>query len=528
MVTAPSYLRKPQQEAFIKVLSDKCSKQLINLPTGVGKTKLAVEIAKEPRFKRSLFLVHTKELLQQAFDSFISSDCKDISDVGVIHDKEDGRNCRFVISTVQTIRNRLKSLDRKHFDLVTFDECHHSSSPSWKEVADYFNPKLRLGLTATPERNDGAPLTDLFDKVTYQMNLKQAVDGGFLVKPIGKQISTGVDLDRVKIKAGDFDNQELSETIDTYQRNNLICDTWLEHRQGRKGIAFCVDIEHAQHVAESMQQAGIKAEAVWGVDPDREQKIKALKNNELEVLTNVKVLTEGFDDPSINAVLLCRPTMSRTLYVQMIGRGLRLSKNKGNCLLLEFTDSSNKHSLFPRWDFEGKKLKNKNGKVTKRDLEFDGEVVEEAKEKAWQLLGMTLLTEKYVEFIDLLNDPPPKIPDPYKGLGSIPWHKDPATEKQLNMLKWLGYDIAETSWSKGQAYAVINKSPATNKQLKELLGYGYDVINHKWTKGHATIALEKAEKAGRGFNPDLIKTISKPRRKVRKISGPTRDWSKPT
>ena len=354
--------------------------------------------------------------------------------------------------------------------------CHHACSRTWRETLDHFTPKLRLGLTATPERLDGLALSNLFTEISYSMTLADAVNEAYLVPPSAIQCLTSVNISAVHTRGGDLAEDELAALVDDPARNAFIAQKYIEHCPGRRAIAFAVNIAHAQNLVEAFRAVGVKAEWVSGADPLRSEKLERFANGEFQILANCQILTEGYDDKSVNAILLCRPTKSRSLYCQMLGRGLRLDDGKENCRILDFVDVAGKHSLMSAWKFFG------FTKPPKQDQPF--EIGDEEKEKKER--------ESRVKAIDLERPInlflPPEIPDSFS-YGSAPWHREPATPKQLAFLESQGYDIADNDFTRGQASALISNMPASTGQLRWLQQLGFDV-SVDWTRQQATIALD--------------------------------------
>src|SRR5581483_6642286 len=205
--------------------------------------------------------------------------------------------------------------------------------------------KLLLGVTATNQRPDGKALSDIFEKISYTYSIRQAIGDGYLVPIRGFRVATETSLEDCSIHGGDFAKSELSRAIDTPERNRLVVSRWKELGEGRKTVAFTVDIEHAQHLAKEFNAAGIVAEAVWGDDPEREAKLKRFENGETNVLCNCQVLMEGYDDPSIECVVLARPTTSALAFTQMVGRGTRINPGKKDLIVIDVVDNTSRHSL---------------------------------------------------------------------------------------------------------------------------------------------------------------------------------------
>jgi superfamily II DNA or RNA helicase len=472
--------------AVFKRLDEGVTRQLIEAATGTGKTFTAVHIAK--CFKRVLFLVHREELLHQTIralqDAGYSSD-----DIGVIWKNRQEENRRFVIGMVQTVHARLASIDPNKFELVIIDECHHATANTWRQVAEHFTPRLRLGLTATPERADGAPLNDLFDEITYSLNIRDAIERELLVKPVAIQTRTELSLERVKVRCGDFAGGELQAALDNDERNQLIVEKWQEHAADRKTLAFAAGIEHSKSLATVFQAEGIAADYIYGNDPDRARKLEAFSFGEIQVLSNAMLLTTGFDQPDVGAIVFARPTKSRPLYAQMLGRGLRLSPGKTDCTVLDFVDNTGKHSIVTAWNFFGHQRPSGD---ELRDCSQPVEIMPaEGKGEALKLKDV-IVTDR---IIDLLQ-PPPEV-NPFS-VGSRAWHREPATEAQIALLA--GHDVKAIGWTKGQAHAAINNLPITRNQRAALLARGFDVVTKPWTFAMADAAFKAAEE--RGVKPD--------------------------
>jgi superfamily II DNA or RNA helicase len=473
---------KPRQieayNAVFAALDRGVDRQLVALPTGVGKTVLAAHIAKQ--FDRVLFLAHRQELIAQTARTMALVDPDRTQ--GRIEQGSHDLEGQFTIAMLPTVHRRLQKIPPDSFDCVILDEAHHACSKTFREVLDHFRPQLRLGLSATPERLDGLALSNLFSEISYSMTLADAVNENLLVPPSAIQCLTSVNISAVHTRGGDLAEDELAALVDDPARNAFIASKFLEHCPGRRAIAFAVNIAHAVNLTEAFRAVGIKADWISGNDPLRSEKLERFDNGEIQILANCQILTEGYDSPKVDAVLLCRPTKSRSLYCQMLGRGLRLFLGKENCRILDFVDVAGKHSLMSAWKFFG------FTKSPKQDQPFEiGDEEKEKKEKEER--------ESRVRAIDLERTInlflPPEIPDSFS-YGSAPWHREPATPKQLAFLESQGYAVDTDDFTKGQASALIAAMPASTGQMTWLNSLGFDV-SVNWTRQQATIALDEVK-----------------------------------
>lgn len=326
---------------------------LVSLPTGTGKTVIFSQFPRFFRMKRRLLvLAHRKELLDQALDKFRAVD--DTLSVGIEQAGRSAGDARVIVASVQTLQGkRLESLDPDQFYLVVVDEAHHAVAPSYKQIFSHLgllapgSPKLLVGFTATPRRGDRRALGEVFEEIAYSKGIEEMIRDGFLCPIRGWRVRSRVNLDGVKVRAGDFVESALANVVDNAPRNDLLIGAYRKLAANRRCIAFCVNVAHAQHVASAFQSAGLRARAVWGAMPpdERAQVLEDLSRGKVDVVTNCNVLTEGFDEPSIDCVLMARPTRSLALYVQMVGRGTRLHPGKNDLLVIDIADNSRKHAL---------------------------------------------------------------------------------------------------------------------------------------------------------------------------------------
>lgn len=326
-------------------------RMIISAATGSGKTIIVSKLYESIKTRlpgKMLFLAHREELVDQAIDKLriVNPDIK--VDKEMAGHRADPVFADVIVASVATLgrknTKRIEDYNWNTFDKIVIDEAHHTPAQSYKNIlcaADVFHPnspKLLLGITATPQRSDGKALADIYQKIVYVYSLRQAIEDGWLVDVRGLQLTTATNLNEVKQSAGDFQREDLSRAVNTPERNKRIVEVWQERGENRQTLAFTVDIDHAQKLALAFNEAGIKAEAVWGDDKDRAQKLQDFRDGKIKMLCNCAVLTEGYDDWHIACVLLARPTMSAVLFSQMIGRGTRLQEGTGNLKAIKFTD----------------------------------------------------------------------------------------------------------------------------------------------------------------------------------------------
>jgi len=361
------HLREYQAEALQAILAAKnkgITRQLVALPTGTGKTILFGALAKELN-TRTIVVAHREELLAQAKDKIQL--IYPGADIGIVKAERNELNHQIVVASIQTISrpNRLEQLQEHGFKLLIVDEAHHSISDSYRTVMEGLgfmddNPtKLLVGLTATPKRMDGLALDNVFQEVVFQRSLPTMIAAGYLCDLKAIRVKAGTDLKGIHTRAGDFAPGELEAVCNTKERNSIIVKAYRKYAGKCKAAAFCAGVQHSQDLAEAFNWEGIKAAAVYGdmAPDDRKATLRAYSRGDIRILTNCEVLTEGWDDPGTDCLIMARPTKSSGLYTQMIGRGTRLYPGKTNCVVLEFTD--NRHDVCSLGTLAGLPLKDK-------------------------------------------------------------------------------------------------------------------------------------------------------------------------
>lgn len=495
--------RKYQTEAIdivFKKLSTKVKSQLIVMATGLGKTFIATQISTKfgediKKSSRVLFVAHREELIEQsreAFDDFYPMQS------GIVKGPLFEIDKKIVVASVQTITNRLDRIKDKYFDLIFIDEAHHYMAETYLRVAEHFNPKLKIGLTATPERLDGLSLGNIFEEIVYQYNIDQGIKDKFLCELQGIRVATDVDISKVKRTGGDFVKSQLSKVINIPERNYLVVRKYLHFAKDRQGIFFCVDMQHAMDLADAFNELGVKAEFVTSDKdkcPDRKERIARFKKGETTVLTNVMILTEGFDHPDTGVIGMIRPTQSKTVYIQCIGRGTRLKGkkfldrfNSNNCVILDFVDNCGKHKLVNTFTLDqGKRIEERTFETSKRK-----DTLIEMREQRQRKLEKMYKKDKMVDLLEL-----PEI-YVYAQKGKM---KEPATEKQISWIKNLGLWQEGVVYTKGHASELITHSPAQDWQIHKLAQWGYDIRKGATQGQYYEINRERKQKSSEPVTP---------------------------
>lgn len=293
------------------------------LPTGAGKTVVASSIIRSAteRGKRVLFLAHRAELLDQ---SVAKLEASGVTNVRLIRAEHDLGNplAPVVVASVQTLSTPRWADRMPKADLVVFDECHHVKARTWTTIADQYSSAHLLGMTATPQRGDGAPLGDIFDALVVGSTVKELTQLGHLVPC------------RVWAPPATLDSDQLALSPS---------ESYLQHGRGERAVVFCATVEHAETVAAEMIAAGVPTEVVSGVGGGRAGTLRRFRNGELRAVANVHVLTEGWDDPGVGVCILARKPQHAGTFLQMAGRVLRPSAGKTDALLLDLCGSVHEH-----------------------------------------------------------------------------------------------------------------------------------------------------------------------------------------
>lgn len=390
-------------EALESLRHDGKTIALLAHATGTGKTVVAIADARRLG-GRTLFVVHTTPLVKQATEAFRTfwPEVTTGQFGGGVRDVD----CHNVVATVQTLSRSLEEFDPHQFDYLVIDEAHHSTAETWRGLLSYFQPKFILGLTATPERADGEDLLEIFKNSAHRLSLQEAVERGELVPIRCFRVETNVDLTRVRFNAVDYRRADVEQLVTIPARDRLIVDTYLSHVSGRRAVVFCVNVRHSDSIAALFQASGIAAASVSGrMSPtERETILAAFEAGELKVLCACDVLTEGWDCPAVEVLLMARPTLSKVVYLQQIGRGTRRSPGKECLVVIDFVDNTNRHSVsLSLHRVLGKSGYRPGGLVVAPQTIMQAEETKiQAGERPTQAIDISLWVKEFVE-IDLFN-----------------------------------------------------------------------------------------------------------------------------
>ena len=399
-------LRDYQQEAIEnlkKMREDGKTIALLYHATGVGKTITAATDAKAVG-GRTLFLVNALKLASQAKDTFARVWSE--ATLGEYTGGQKDVSQTVIFATVQSISKDLEKFSPTAFDYLIVDECHHAAANTYQKIFTYFQPKFILGLTATPERSDGEDMLELFQNVAHKMDLKTAVERGVLVPIRCIRVKTNIDLTDVRINGIKYNSQDLESKLFIPERNQLIVDTYLKYVNGKKTVIFCASVDHAAEIAKLLRDNGVKAEAVSGRDrvEIREKILKDYETGSTDVLCACDLLNEGWDSPHTTVLFMARPTMSKTIYMQQLGRGTRRCPGKDDLLVIDFVDNANMFNMpyslhrvldIAKYQPMAYVLAPENKRKLDQDMLFKGE-----KPEAW--LDVPIDVDDY-EIIDLFN-----------------------------------------------------------------------------------------------------------------------------
>ncbi|GEA50052.1 DEAD/DEAH box helicase [Vibrio inusitatus NBRC 102082] len=350
----PNSVQIEALDALLKTRESGNGRGLVVLGTGMGKTWLSAFDAKQSKAKRVLFVAHREEILTQALNTYAKLWPQKSS--GYFNSAERSIDKQMVFASVQTLgkETHLASFSQDHFDYIVVDEFHHASANTYLNILNYFEPKFLLGLTATPDRTDQADILSLCNNnLVFERNLVHGIDTGILVPfhYFGIWDDT-LNYQEIPWRNGKFDPKSLDAAFATQKRAKHIFKHWEKHQQSRT-LAFCVSVSHADYMTEQFNlkysEEGYKALSVHSQSNiRRNEALKQLSDGEIQVLFSVDLFNEGTDLPSIDTILMIRPTQSNIIFLQQLGRGLRTAPHKSHVIVLDFL--GNHQSFLSRTD----------------------------------------------------------------------------------------------------------------------------------------------------------------------------------
>ena len=479
------------KQAILAAWDEGYRKTLLVLPTGCGKTVVFSSVTENQVNKghRVLIMAHRGELLDQAADKL-----KEASGLDSVLEKAEstslGSFLPVTVGSVQSLaqEKRLARFPNDYFQDIIVDEAHHCLSDSYKRVLDHFPDANILGVTATPDRGDMKNLGEFFDSKAYEYSMTEAIREGYLCPIKAQMIPLELDIADVGISSGDFSAGEIGHALEPYLHQ--IAAEMATYCQGRKTVVFLPLIATSQKFCAMLNDAGLRAAEVNGNSDDRSEVLADFEAGKYDVLCNSMLLTEGWDCPSVDCIVVLRPTKIRSLYQQMIGRGMRLSPGKTELLLLDFLWMTERHDLC-----RPSALISKDEAIAKKIDErmvedADGFDLIEAEEQAER----DILAERESALAKQLAEmrgKKRKLVDPLQYALSIAaedltnyvptfaWEMAPPSEKQIAFLERRGI-FADSVRNAGLASLLIDRLQrrqqmglATPKQIRCLERYGF-------------------------------------------------------
>lgn len=522
-------LRDYQDEARVSIQKEweeGVKKTLLVLPTGTGKTIVFSKVI-EDRVKmgeRVLVLAHRGELLDQAADKLEqATGLKTATEKA----EESSLNSffRVVVGSIQSLQRekRLHQFAKDHFDTIIIDEAHHCISDSYQRVLNYFESANVLGVTATPDRGDMRNLGEYFEGLAYEYTLPKAIKEGYLSPIKALTIPLQLDLTGVKQSVGDFSTRDLGNALDPYL--DSIADEMMKNASDRKIVVFTPLVNTSKKFVDILNEKGFRAAEVNGESKDRAEKLEDFENDKYNVLCNSMLLTEGWDCPSVDCIVVLRPTRVRSLYSQMVGRGTRLFEGKTELLLLDFLWHTDRHELCHPSHLIAENDEVANAmtkKIEEAGMPIDLEdIVESAEEDvvaereealAKQLAEMKRRKRKLVD--PLQFEMSIQAEDLSSYVPSFGWEMGPPSDKQVNQLEKLGIHPDQID-NAGKADKILDRLDrrkqeglTTPKQIRSLEQRGFEHVG-KWEFEGAKNMINRIAANGwrtpNGINPKEYK-----------------------
>lgn len=404
----PHYLQKLALEALDFYRNKGWKKGVVVLPTGTGKTFLSAFDAK--KFDgRVLFIVHRLDILSQSQEAFekVWPKAKLGSLTGEV--KEHIYDSKVLFASKDTVRNPqyLSLFSPSEFDYIIVDEVHHGQAPTYQSVIKYFQPKeFMLGMTATPDRMDRKDIFELFDyNKAFEYTLNEAIENGFLVPYTYYGLKDNIDYSKIRYNGRRYNVQDLDRYLIIEKRNEEILKEYIEKGEGNKAIGFCCSINHANRMVEFFSDKGIPSVAITSETENRDKKIREFRDNKYAVAFTVDLFNEGIDFPDVRVLLFLRPTESKTVFMQQLGRGLRLCSGKNRVIILDFIGNYKKANKI-RYYLSKKSKEKRNpttGRIEKIIYEYAPECEVRFDEEVEEILDRQDRDERGISKEDLLD-----------------------------------------------------------------------------------------------------------------------------
>jgi superfamily II DNA or RNA helicase len=348
-------------------------KGIVVLPTGTGKTFLSAFDTKKVAGK-ILFIVHRLDILSQSKEAFEKVYPKET--LGLLTGEvKENVNARILFASKDTLRNpeTLYKFKADEFDYIIVDEVHHGQAQSYQIILDYFKANFfMLGLTATPDRMDRKDIFELFDyQKVFEFTLNEAIEKGFLVPYNYYGLKDNIDYSQIRYRGNKYNVADLDRHLIIKERNEQILKEYLEKGKSYKAVGFCASIKHANAMAKFFNENGIPSQAITAETPNRDELIKQFRESKFTVAFTVDLFNEGVDFPDLRVLLFLRPTESKTVFIQQLGRGLRLCNGKENVVILDFISNYEKAGKIREYLAKGKdEQKNAKGRIEKVVYEY--------------------------------------------------------------------------------------------------------------------------------------------------------------
>lgn len=514
------------KQAILAAWDEGHRKTLLVLPTGCGKTVVFSSVTEEQVGKghRVLIMAHRGELLEQAAEKL-----KQASGLDTVLEKAESSSLgSFIPVTVGSVQSlcqmsRLSRFPHDYYQDIIVDEAHHCLSDSYRRVLDHFPEANVLGVTATPDRGDMKNLGEFFDSRAYEYSMSAAIKDGYLCPIKAQMIPLELDITSVKMSSGDFAAGEIGSALEPYLHQ--IADEMVHYCEGRKTVVFLPLIATSQRFCRMLNDRGLRAAEVNGNSEDRSEILADFEAGKYDVLCNSMLLTEGWDCPAVDCIVVLRPTKVRSLYQQMVGRGMRLSPGKDHLLLLDFLWMTERHDLCRPSALISKDAKIAemiDEKIKSGDEEID---LIEAEEQA-EVDVLAQREEALARELAEMRSRKRKLVDPLQYALSIAaedlanytptfvWEMAPPSEKQLAFLEGRGI-FADGVQNAGMASLLIDRLKrrqdeglATPKQIRLLERYGFrQVGTWRFDAASSLIGMIAANRWSlpHGMNPVLYR-----------------------